>query len=88
MRPEVAQEVKEWLERAAEDWREAEHDLAAAPPFLRGALFHCQQAAEKAIKAFYLVLQRDFRYTHDLGTLLKGSEEKRLVDAVLLALPR
>ena len=27
MRPEVATEVREWLERAADDLREAEHDL-------------------------------------------------------------
>ena len=71
MRPEVAQEVKEWLERAAEDVREAEHDLAAAP-LLRGALFHCQQAAGKTIKAFYRFLQGAFRYTHHIGALLEG----------------
>ena len=35
MRPEVAAEVREWLERAADDLREAEHDLTAAPPLAR-----------------------------------------------------
>ena len=40
MQPEVAAEVREWLERAADDLREAEHDLTAATPLLRGAVFH------------------------------------------------
>jgi hypothetical protein len=30
MHPEVAAEVREWLERAADDLREANHDLTAA----------------------------------------------------------
>ena len=36
MRPEVATEVQEWLERADDDLREAEHDLTAVPPLARG----------------------------------------------------
>jgi HEPN domain-containing protein len=69
MRPDVAQEVREWLERAAEDMREAEHDLTAAPPLLRGAVFHCQQVAEKVLKAFLTAHDRPFRKTHDLEEL-------------------
>jgi HEPN domain-containing protein len=49
MQPEMAAEVREWLERAADDLREAEHDLTAVQPLVRGAVFHCQQAAEKAL---------------------------------------
>ncbi|MBI4317304.1 MAG: HEPN domain-containing protein [Chloroflexi bacterium] len=49
MRPDVAAEVREWLERAADDLREAEHDLVAVPPLVRGTAFHSQQAAEKAL---------------------------------------
>ncbi len=69
MRPEVMQEVREWLERAHEDLREAEHKLTATPPLLRGALFHCQQAAEKALKAFLTAHERPFGKTHDLDIL-------------------
>ncbi len=69
MRPEVAAEVREWPERAADDLREAEHDLTAAPPLLRGAAFHSQQAAEKALKAFLAAHERPFPRTHDLDTL-------------------
>lgn len=32
MRHDVAGEVREWLQRAAEELREAEHNLTAAPP--------------------------------------------------------
>jgi HEPN domain-containing protein len=69
MQPEVAAEVREWLERASEDLREAEHDLTAAPPLRRGAVFHSQQAAEKAIKAFLAAHSAPFPKTHDLDHL-------------------
>lgn len=35
MRPELLAEVREWVQRAMEDLREAEHDLVASPPFAR-----------------------------------------------------
>ncbi|MEK7329341.1 MAG: HEPN domain-containing protein [Candidatus Eisenbacteria bacterium] len=69
MRPDVVREVREWLERAGEDLREAEHALTATPPLLRGAVFHCQQAAEKTLKAFLVAHERPFRKTHDLDEL-------------------
>ncbi|WP_447972362.1 HEPN domain-containing protein [Nitrospira sp. Kam-Ns4a] len=69
MRPDICREVGEWLARAADDIREADHDLRAQPPLLRGAVFHCQQAAEKALKAFLVARERPFRKTHDLDEL-------------------
>jgi len=69
MRPEVAAEVREWLERAVDDLREAEHDLTAAPPLVRGSVFHSQQAAEKALKAFLAAHDHPFPKTHDLDSL-------------------
>jgi HEPN domain-containing protein len=69
MQPEVVAEVREWLERAADDLREAKHDLTAAPPLVRGAVFHCQQTAEKALKAFLSAHEYQFRRTHDLDEL-------------------
>ncbi len=45
-------EVRAWLKKADDDLRGAQVDLAAAPPLIEDALFHCQQAAEKAMKAF------------------------------------
>ena len=49
-------------------------DLRAARLLIAGdanteALFHCQQAVEKALKAFLTFHERAFRKTHDLGDL-------------------
>ncbi|MBI4828548.1 MAG: HEPN domain-containing protein [Nitrospinae bacterium] len=59
-------ETRGWLIRAATDIRAAEHDLAATPPILSDAVFHCQQAAEKAFKAFLTWRDTPFRKTHSL----------------------
>ena len=64
--PELLAETRAWLARAAEDLREVAHDLIAAPPLLRGALFHAQQAAEKAMIGFLTWHSRPFRKTHNL----------------------
>ena len=58
-----------WLRRAAADLRGADVDLMAAPPLIGDAVFHCQQAAEKALKAFLAWHDLPFRKTHDLGEI-------------------
>lgn len=62
-------EVREWLEKVAIDLRAARLDLAAAPPLLEDALFHCQQAVEKAFKAFLASREQLFRRTHSIEEL-------------------
>ncbi len=54
MRPDPARvaDTKTWLAKAASDVRSAEVVSAAEPPLLSDASFHCQQAAEKALKGF------------------------------------
>ena len=49
MQPDEARaaDTRAWLVRAHEDLRGAEVDLAATPPLLGDATFHCQQAVEK-----------------------------------------
>ncbi len=44
-------------------------DLAADPPLAEDALFHCQQAVERAPKGFPAWHDRPFRKTHDLAEL-------------------
>jgi len=69
MRPaesELADEVRAWLTKAWKDLWGAQIDLAASPPFVEDALFHCQQAAEKALKDFLTWRQQVFGKTHDL----------------------
>ncbi len=56
--------------------RKAESDLTAAEVCLAAgkaldtACFHCQQAAEKAIKSWLIASQVSFPFVHDLGKLL------------------
>ncbi|MBL8291775.1 MAG: HEPN domain-containing protein [Bryobacterales bacterium] len=47
--------------------RYAAIDLAAEPPACEDALYHFQQAAEKALKAFLVFHDEPFPKTHDLG---------------------
>ncbi len=58
-----------WFEKAQNDLRCAKIDLAASPPAMEDALFHCQQAVEKAMKGFLVWHERTFPRTHDLGKL-------------------
>jgi HEPN domain-containing protein len=69
MPPELA-EVQEWLRKARHDRRMAEVGLAQTPPITDAAAFHCQQAAEKCIKAYLLHRRHAFERIHDLRALL------------------
>jgi HEPN domain-containing protein len=62
----VLAEVREWLHKAAEDVRTAEVSCAAQPPLHDAAAFHCQQAAEKALKGFLTLHARVFEKTHSI----------------------
>ncbi len=62
-------DVKEWFAKAAQDLRRVEILLAADPPDLEGALFHAQQAAEKAIKGFLTWHDVPFRRVHELDEI-------------------
>jgi len=62
--------VRSWL-------RKASHDLAAArllgashPPIVEVAAYHCQQAAEKALKAYLVFYDERVAKTHDVGLLM------------------
>ena len=50
----------------------AQIDLDASPPLIEDALFHCQQACEKAMKGFLTYHDRIFRKTHDLDVLAQA----------------
>ncbi|MBS0159484.1 MAG: HEPN domain-containing protein [Nitrospira sp.] len=74
MQPETAVEARAWFQKATNDLRGADIDLAAAPPLVEDALFHCQQAAEKAMKGDLTAHERVFRKTHDLDELARACE--------------
>jgi HEPN domain-containing protein len=61
-----ADQTRLWLRYSAEDLRAASYVLQANPPFVEDALFHCQQAAEKAFKAFLTWHDQPFRRTHSI----------------------
>lgn len=61
------EETRAWLNRARRDLRARK--LLIAGNANTEALFHCQQAVEKALKAFLTFHERTFRKTHDLGDL-------------------
>lgn len=66
---ELWQEVLGWVRVANTDRLIAEHCLTAQPPLWEGAAYHCQQAAEKLLKAFLVRGYSDFGKTHDLQHL-------------------
>lgn len=67
--PVLVADVKSWLSKAANDLHAASVDIVAKPPLLEDALFHTQQAVEKAFKAFLTFHDTPFRKTHNLEEL-------------------
>lgn len=68
-------EVDAWLTKAQRDLDSATRLLAGNPPYRDTAAYHCQQAAEKAIKAFLTAHAHPFPKTHDLTALVKLATE-------------
>jgi HEPN domain-containing protein len=62
-------EARAWLTKAANDLRAGNHDLTSIPPLTDDIVFHAQQAAEKAMKAFLSWHDQPFRKTHDLAEI-------------------
>ncbi len=70
-------ETRKWVQRAQSDLRAAEICATELPAT---ALFHCQQAAEKYLKAYLTWNQKAFRKTHELQELAAASA---LIDPAL-----
>lgn len=62
--------VREWIVKAERDLASAVRLLEGEPPFLDTAVYHCQQAAEKALKGFLASRGRPLRRVHDLVLLV------------------
>ena len=58
-----------WLAKADDDIRVASMTLAADPPMLDPAAFHCQQAVEKIIKALLIAAAVAAPRSHDIEML-------------------
>jgi HEPN domain-containing protein len=64
------EEVEGWLTAARLDRNAALACLDFEPALALPAAFHCQQAAEKLLKAFLMLAVRPFRKTHDMAELI------------------
>lgn len=67
--------VQEWLIIARRDLDSARVLGTVSPPIYETAVFHCQQAAEKAIKGFLVFHDRRFPKTHEMLPLVKLAEQ-------------
>ena len=65
--------VGQWLDKASADFLAAKHLSGESPQFGAIVAFHCQQAAEKFLKAFLVRHQIEFPKTHDIARLLRGA---------------
>jgi HEPN domain-containing protein len=86
-----SQETREWLVIAKLDLGAAKK-LAVDSEFSTQSVFHAQQCAEKAFKAFLIWNQERFRKDHDLGYLgslaiRQDSTLKELVDEAIILNP-
>ena len=68
-------EIRQWLIKADHDLRSAERLLTGEPPLLDTAVYHCQQAAEKALKAYLTMNDIPFLKVHVLGLLIEQCQE-------------
>jgi len=82
--------VSEWLRKAGADLSVAERLLSDEMPFCNAITFHCQQAAEKYLKALLTCWGIEFPRTHVLANSIglvetcDGALATSLLDAVVL----
>jgi HEPN domain-containing protein len=85
-RPDADQSelIQSWIKRAEEDWKVAKTLLKSEGDFANTVCFHCQQVAEKYLKALLTYWQTPFSKTHDLSELLKVVSKRKAVLALHL----
>jgi HEPN domain-containing protein len=64
-----ASAAKAWMVKAWRDLETARRAVTGEPPFYDVAVYHCQQAAEKAVKAFLVHHGKPYEKTHDIEVL-------------------
>jgi len=63
--------VRSWLAKAQRDLASARVLAANDPPLLDTAIYHCQQAAEKAVKGYLVYCDQEFERVHDIEVLIR-----------------
>lgn len=66
--------VISWFTIAKRDLDSARKLAAGLDPYLDTAIYHCQQAAEKAVKGFLVFHNREFPKTHDIRKVIVLAE--------------
>ncbi len=84
--------ARQWVIKAENDLLNADNNLNAETIPLDTVCFHCQQAAEKFLKAFLVGKGRTYPITHDLLAILENilsinPEAEQLRDALALLTP-
>lgn len=65
--------VQNWLIKAQHDLASARVLAASDLPLLDTAIYHCQQAAEKAVKGFLVFCDQEFERIHDVEVLIRAA---------------
>ncbi len=70
--------INAWLDKADKDLLSSEHELSLPHQntITETVCFHCQQAAEKYLKAYLVFLGISFKKTHEIGKLITMCEKK------------
>lgn len=68
-----AQLVQSWLSKAQLDLASARVLMDSAPSLLETAIYHCQQAAEKAVKSYLAFCDQEFERVHDIELLVRSA---------------
>jgi len=63
--------ARQWIAKANNDLLNADNNLNAQDVPYDTVCFHCQQAAEKLLKAYLVANQKTYPVTHDLALLLE-----------------
>ncbi len=84
--------ARQWVAKARNDLLNADNNLKAEEIPFDTVCFHCQQAAEKLLKAFLVDKERPYSFTHDLLLLLEdilplNPDAEALRDALALLMP-
>lgn len=67
--PVRVEDTQAWLTKSKQDLRRVENAFSAEHPDFEDAMFHCQQAAERALKGFLTWHDQPFKKIHDLDKL-------------------
>ncbi|WP_448189057.1 HEPN domain-containing protein [Azospirillum sp. sgz301742] len=78
----------DWLKVVDDDLKAIRACLAAEPPVLLPAVYHCQQAAEKLVKTVLVSQGIDFPKTHDIDRLAQSVPETVSIRAMLVPMAR